>query len=178
MKSELETHLADAARDGKRVEAVVGPDLHAFARSWADENRTEQPPADRALSWASAGLWAAAGVLVAKHALEWAPAFPLRWDTVLMIPLIAAAAQLLLSPRVAGASLGRPMRATLALGAALGAVAFAGLLALRAFAAGGGGDALLVWSWPATLAVILLALAVGAVAVRRDPSAPRRARAH
>lgn len=36
MRAELEAHLSDAAREGKTPESVVGDDISAFARSWAD----------------------------------------------------------------------------------------------------------------------------------------------
>ncbi len=37
MRLELEQHLEQAVRDGKSLEAVVGPNALAFAESWARE---------------------------------------------------------------------------------------------------------------------------------------------
>lgn len=36
MRAELESHLRDAERNGKSPEAVIGPDVDRFARTWAD----------------------------------------------------------------------------------------------------------------------------------------------
>lgn len=42
MADELADHLTTASADGKDLEAVVGPDLRAFADSWADPVATKQ----------------------------------------------------------------------------------------------------------------------------------------
>jgi membrane protein implicated in regulation of membrane protease activity len=44
MKIELESHLREAQLAGKSPEAVVGPDLAAFAESWAAELRAPAAP--------------------------------------------------------------------------------------------------------------------------------------
>ena len=44
MAAELHSHLMEAAREGKQPEAVVGPDLAAFAESWAAEYRGPASP--------------------------------------------------------------------------------------------------------------------------------------
>lgn len=44
MRLELEQHLAEAAADGRSVEAVLGGDVASFAEAWAAEYRTAQPP--------------------------------------------------------------------------------------------------------------------------------------
>lgn len=41
MRDELADHLAAALRDGKSIEDVTGPDLHAFADAWAAEQRRD-----------------------------------------------------------------------------------------------------------------------------------------
>jgi len=43
MRLELEQHLEQAARDGKSLEAVVGPNTLAFAESWARETPHQFP---------------------------------------------------------------------------------------------------------------------------------------
>jgi membrane protein implicated in regulation of membrane protease activity len=47
MRLELEQHLSDALDDGRPVERVVGPDLAAFAESWASEYRR----GNRSVAW-------------------------------------------------------------------------------------------------------------------------------
>ncbi len=47
MRAELAAHLAEAAAHGKGAEAVIGPDVAGFARSWAEAqqgDRTRLPP--------------------------------------------------------------------------------------------------------------------------------------
>ena len=36
MRTELESHLREASGEGKSIDSVVGEDLNAFARSWAN----------------------------------------------------------------------------------------------------------------------------------------------
>jgi membrane protein implicated in regulation of membrane protease activity len=51
MSAELQSHLLDADREGKRPETVVGPDLAEFAEAWAAEYRDPAGP----------GAWRASG---------------------------------------------------------------------------------------------------------------------
>jgi hypothetical protein len=44
MRAELETHLHEAALEGRPVESVVGPDVTAFAEGWAREFRPPVAP--------------------------------------------------------------------------------------------------------------------------------------
>ena len=44
MAAELQSHLLEAEADGKTPEAVVGPDLAAFAEEWASEYRGPASP--------------------------------------------------------------------------------------------------------------------------------------
>lgn len=52
MRGELESHLRDAAAEGKPVSSVVGEDVTAFAEQWAGEYRQ---PFVRPSSWDRAG---------------------------------------------------------------------------------------------------------------------------
>jgi hypothetical protein len=52
MRLELEQHIEQAIRDGKSLEAVVGPNALAFAESWARET-----PRNQCFSTASRVLW-------------------------------------------------------------------------------------------------------------------------
>lgn len=85
MRTELESHLHEAAAAGKPLESVVGPDLEVFAEAWAVEARgsahREHPvemappahaphPRQKSRSGAGIGVFAIAGVaLVAALAV-------------------------------------------------------------------------------------------------------------
>jgi hypothetical protein len=62
MRAELETHLHEAAVEGRPVESVVGPDVTAFAEGWAREFR---PPRvmSRRRAWGPALLAFLAGTV-------------------------------------------------------------------------------------------------------------------
>ena len=73
MRTELQTHLEAAVEAGKDVDAVVGPDLDAFAEEWAAIHRGEpKRPAittDRRGSSGSTWIWLTMGILAIAFAL-------------------------------------------------------------------------------------------------------------
>ncbi|HEY5579113.1 MAG TPA: hypothetical protein VIL12_05450, partial [Acidimicrobiia bacterium] len=69
MKAELESHLREAEREGKSLDAVVGPDLKSFAAAWASEqgaggSSPDPPRRPRARAAGLTGLALAAGAVV------------------------------------------------------------------------------------------------------------------
>ncbi len=70
MRTELESHLSDAEREGKSLEVVVGPDLRSFAAAWAAEqgvaasSSTSTDPSPRARAFGLTGLALAAIAVV------------------------------------------------------------------------------------------------------------------
>jgi len=73
MRVELESHLREAEREGKSLEAVVGPDLESFAAAWASEQGAgghspapgAPPPRARAAGLTGLALAAVAVVVLA-----------------------------------------------------------------------------------------------------------------
>jgi hypothetical protein len=68
MRAELETHLHEAAREGRPVDSVVGPDVTAFAEGWAREFRPPMVMSQRR-AWGPALLALLAGTFTLWVAL-------------------------------------------------------------------------------------------------------------
>ncbi|WP_055602827.1 hypothetical protein [Streptomyces aureus] len=68
MLAELTAHLEDAAAAGRAPRDVVGPDVKAFAASWA---RARMPLHRRALRMAAMVPFVVGGLLLVSHLLHW-----------------------------------------------------------------------------------------------------------
>lgn len=89
MSAELEQHLREAARDGKTIDAVVGPDAFAFAESWAEEDRPSWSVIDRVVEYAWALSLQAVFFAVVFHLFMWALFLPVHWWVILYLLLIS-----------------------------------------------------------------------------------------
>ncbi len=69
MRRELHTHLDAASREGKSVDAVVGPDLDAFAEEWAAAYRGTPAPVATKTPSATTWIWLTIGILAVAFAL-------------------------------------------------------------------------------------------------------------
>ena len=72
MRAELQTHLDAASDAGKQVDAVVGPDLNAFAEEWAAIHRgapRAAQPNDGVSRSGSIWLWMTIGIMAGAFAL-------------------------------------------------------------------------------------------------------------
>lgn len=80
----LEQHIEDATRDGKPVEAVVGPDVEAFAEAWAEDSGIEPEPAEEPLrhrvqGWVLSVSSFATISATFVHLTEWTLFVPVAW---------------------------------------------------------------------------------------------------
>ena len=157
MRLELEQHLQQATRDGKSLEAVLGPNPLAFAEAWA---REMQPRFWRGGAIALRGLVYVLSIVsstaLISQLLARAPSFTFTiFAAYLLISsgLLALLLQLdgFLAPRIRT----RQGRVALLLAGAVLAVLILRLAGMKV----NWSMALLSWSWPVT--VLLLALAVG-----------------
>lgn len=89
MGDELGQHLEEAVRDGKSVEDVVGPDVYAFAESWAEEDRPESTAKDRAVEYVSALSFGIAYAAVAFHLLSWEWFLSVHWAVALILVVLS-----------------------------------------------------------------------------------------
>ena len=82
MRFELEQHLAQAVRDGKSLEAVVGPNALAFAESWAREMPHQFPRGGAVIlrflifDWLVYALLFLLFIALFEHLILRSPAFP------------------------------------------------------------------------------------------------------
>ena len=90
MSGELEQHLREAMRDGKPVEAVVGPDEFAFAESWAEEARPSMSIGNRFVEFAYLLSTLAATGAAFYHVVEWTLSISVYWFAVLFLLVNAA----------------------------------------------------------------------------------------
>ena len=90
MGEELEQHLWDAMEDGKTVESVVGPDVEAFAESWADEERPSTSTRDRITEtvFAISAFFTLTAAFF--HLLDWTLYVPILWFPLLFFIGIAS----------------------------------------------------------------------------------------
>lgn len=155
MQLELEQHLRQAIHDGKSLEAVVGPHPAAFAESWA---REMHPHVWRGSAVALHGLVYALSVVgttaLLSQLLAHSPAFTFTLFAAYLLTgsgLLALLLQLggFLAPRI---STGAGREALLLAGIVLT------VLVLRlAGVTVSWSMALLSWSWPVTIVLLLLA---------------------
>jgi hypothetical protein len=155
MQLELEQHLQQAVSDGKPLEAVLGPHPAVFAEAWAREMR---PRVLRGVARALRGLVYALGVVsssaLLSRLLAHAPAFPFTLFTAYLLigsGLLALLFQFggFLAPRISA----RGGREALL----LAGVVLAVLLLRLAGVTVNWSTALLSWSWPVTIVLLVLA---------------------
>ena len=84
MSELLEQHIEDATRDGKPVEAVVGPDVAAFAEAWAQDSgiepeSAEEPLRHRVQGWVLSVSSFATISATFVHLMEWTLFVPVAW---------------------------------------------------------------------------------------------------
>lgn len=85
MSAELEQHLREALRDGKPVEAVVGPDESAFAEAWAEESRPSMSLVDRAVELAYLLCVMAVFITTTYMLFMWSTTALIRWFEVVFV---------------------------------------------------------------------------------------------
>jgi hypothetical protein len=157
MQLELEQHLRQAVRDGKSLDAVLGPNPLAFAEAWAREMHPRfWRGGATALHWLVYVLSVVSTTALLSQLLARAPSFTFTMFAAYLLigsGLLALLLQLggFLSSRIRT----RAGREALLLTGAVLAVLILRLAGMKV----NWGMALLSWSWPVT--VLLLALAVG-----------------
>lgn len=85
MVDELGQHLEEAVQDGKTVEDVVGPDVSAFAKSWAEEGHPDWTAKDRVVEYAFAMSFGVAFAAGALHLLYWTSFLSVHWVAIPML---------------------------------------------------------------------------------------------
>jgi hypothetical protein len=124
MRLELEQHLEQAVRDGKSLEAVVGPNALAFAESWAREMPHQFPRGGAVIlrwvvfDWLAYALLFLLVIALFEHLILRSPSFPFALIHLVAFAFIGVFTLLqawsgFLSPRVRS----RENRLRLALGA-------------------------------------------------------------
>jgi hypothetical protein len=155
MQLELEQHLQQAVSDGKSLEAVLGPNPLAFAEAWA---REMQPRFWRGGAIALRGLVYVLSIVsttaLISQLLARAPSFTFTMFAAYLLTgsgLLALLLQLggFLSPRIRT----RAGREALLLAGAVLAVLVLRLAGMKV----NWGVALLSWSWPITIVLLVLA---------------------
>ena len=112
MRLELEQHLEQAARDGKSLEAVVGPNALAFAESWARETPHQFPRGGAVIlrwvvfDWLAYALLFLLVIALFEHLILRSPSFPFTLIHLFAFAFIGVYTLLqafsgFLSPRVA-----------------------------------------------------------------------------
>lgn len=173
MKLELQQHLRDAIQYSKPPEVVVGEDVESFAEAWADENRTPKSPFAILFDFAAASAICATALLATRHILDWTPVFSLDLWTVVMVLILAAASQVLLSRPLARRNLFfGPWWRKLLVGFGVGALVVGLGLVWSLTESTTLNPKLTTWSWPATL--ILAAATLVIFWFWQDPTAPAR----
>ena len=89
MADELGQHLEEAVQDGKTVEDVVGPDVYAFAESWAEEDRPVWTVRDRVVEYVSAFSFGVSYAAVAFHLLNWTLFLSVHWSVIPILVVFA-----------------------------------------------------------------------------------------
>ena len=155
MQLELEQHLQQAASDGKSLEAVLGPHPAAFAEAWAREMR---PRVLRGGARVLRGLVYALSVVstsaLLSQLLAHSPAFTFTLFAAYLLACSGLLALLLqlsgfLAPRIST----RAGREALL----LAGIVLAVLLLRLAGVTVNWSRALLTWSWPVTIVLLVLA---------------------
>jgi hypothetical protein len=162
MRLELEQHVEQAIRDGKSLEAVVGPNALAFAESWARETPHQVPRGGTVIlrwlvfDWLVYALLFLVFIALFDHLILRSPSFSLTLAHVVSCAFIGVCMVLLsfsgfLSPRVTS----REHRLRVAFGAymVISLLMFL-LLSLTQFP---WHLVLLRWDWPVTLVLLLVA---------------------
>ncbi len=111
MRLELEQHLEQAVRDGKSLEAVVGPNALAFAESWAKETPHQYSSGFSIIlrwlvfDWLVYTLLFLSVIALFEHLVLLSPSFPFSIAAAVSVALIGLCTLLqalagFLSPRV------------------------------------------------------------------------------
>ncbi len=175
MRLELEHHLAQAACDGKALEAVIGPNPPAFAESWA---REMHPRVVRGGAVVLPGLVYALSVIsttaLIQQVLARSSSFTLTLFTVYL--LLSSGVLALLIPF--GGFLAPRIRTRQGRGALLCALGIVVVLVLReAGMRVNWRMAVLDWSWPLTIGLLVLAACLFCLQAWRTANRERTRRA-
>lgn len=176
MREELERHLQEAAKEGKSVEDVIGPDVHAFAEEWGAPEERQLSRRGLALELATFHLLGMAGLLVTAHLWKRALnfTFDLRGYARLSTFLWAASAARGITQHAEEVYGGQgerdrwPLWKRLGAGAAYDAGSLASVLVVNLAVQGGRRSAFSEWSWRTT-AVVAAASLVALILRGRDP---------
>ncbi len=160
MRLELEQHVEQAVRDGKSLEAVVGPNALAFAESWAREMPHRFPRGGAVIlrrvvfDWLAYALLFLLFIALVEHLILRSPSFPLTLTHLFAFAFIGVCMLLLafsgfLSPRVAS----REHRLRVAFGVYV--VIFLLVFLLLSLLRVPWDLVLFRWDWPVTLLLVL-----------------------
>lgn len=162
MLSELERHLREAGEDGKPVDAVVGEDAKAFAKSWAEENRPPRELGKRLLIFAT--YFAISIVVFAAFTHLWYRALSFSVDLGMLLPVwifafsIASVSGLFPAVTVLEHLEPRRKRHLVVVFLSLATVLVPTGVVVLAF--GSRNATLFEWSWSATMVSVLVALLI------------------
>ena len=178
MREELERHLQEAAEEGKPIEEVVGPDVHAFAEEWGAPEERKLSRKEVALELVTSHFTGITGLLIVAHlwkrSLDFT--FDLRKYAGLLVFLWAASAVRDVTRRAEEVYGGQgkqdrwPLWKRLGAGAAYEAGSVVSLLGINLAVQGGKCSALSEWSWRTTAVVLVASIAL--ILRSRDPITP------
>ncbi|MTI94095.1 MAG: hypothetical protein FH749_01200 [Firmicutes bacterium] len=169
MELELQGHLEEAIADGKALEDVVGRDVIAFARTWAETNYRARTWQEKIFNLFYLVLLAFMVTLPFNHITFMAWAVPVYWSNLLIIAIITCLVAFLVQPGVIARifALDSAVKQWLIFFAVfmLTTLAFVGLLLIPHHFEH---QPLFYWPWQATVATAVVTFIVARVAIGKE----------